>query len=258
MIKTADVIDLLPTELAAWLECHSFFSTITIVVIETGNIASEVAAKQAMIAMKNGRRGACVVIPQLVADDMYANVAFGPMKLRPAFNVYEVPELNNDANGTQKSARRIAREIVKVVKPLRLIGLVTDMVAETPTIEPLNIARAEGEKKIVGYQVNFSCEEADDEPLSQVATPLFSKDPDDAAQLVLTSETEGAQIWYTTDDTLPVPTDKQASSTAQLYGSPIAVPETGFTIRALAWKEGSVTSCPNRAIINLIEIINER
>lgn len=258
MIKTSDVIEFLPLEFASWLECHSFFSNIPVVVLEVGNIATELAAKQSVMTIKNGKRGAAVVIPQLLADDLYPNLAFGPMKLRPAFFVYEVPELNHDANGTLKSARRIAREIVKVVKPLRLIGLATDMVPDSPAIEPLNIPKVEGEKKFVGYQVNFTCEEADDEPLSQVATPLFEKNPLDSTQLVMTCDTPGAQIWFTTDDTLPVPTDKKPSSTATLYSTPVQVPEFGFTVRALAVKEGAVASSPNRAGVTLTEITNER
>ena len=103
MIRAIDVIDLLPGELAARLQCDPFFADIPVIVVESGNVATELARKQAVITEKSGKRGVAVIVLQCLADDTDANVNFGPMILRPAFQVVEQVELNNDPNGTGKS-----------------------------------------------------------------------------------------------------------------------------------------------------------
>ena len=245
MIQSLDVIDRLPFELQAALEADPFFVDIPVVVAEAGNVRVEMERKQALVTSKSGKRGAAVIVLQIIGDDEVAEVAFGPMLLRPAFQVIENVELNNDAKGTKKSHRRIARRIVQVIKPLGLLGLTTDFTPDKPCIEPVNLEPDLG-ALVKGSQVNFKTFEADTEELSQVATPQVTAYPDTTPKFQILCATAGAEIWWSADDSFPAP----GRAGAQVYTSPADIPEAGLTVRAAAYKEGMVGSRVNRVSVS--------
>jgi hypothetical protein len=242
MIETLDIIDRLPFELQARLEGDDFFSDIPVVVAEEGNIKLELGRKQAVITAKSGHRGVAVVVLQVVADDDFPNLQFGPMTVFPAFQVIENVELNRGANGTQKSARKVARRIRDVIKCAGMIGLVKNMQADKPAIEPVDLGAELGDQ-VKGYQVNFKCLEASAQDLAQVAIPQFAP-VQGQAQFTITCETAGASIYYTVDDSYP-------TRAAALYAGPVGIPEAGLTVRACGYKAGMVASWVNRGTISL-------
>lgn len=247
-IGVLDVIERLPRELAARLESDEFFSDIPVVVADEGNVEAAIKKRQAAITTKNGKIGVAVVVLQIVGDDEDDNVAFGPFSLRPAFQVVENRELNLGVNGTGKSARKIARRIALVIKPLRLSGMTTDFVLDKPGIEPVKI---EGQANLIAYQVNFKTLEADSEQLEQVDMPRFAIVGE---TLTLVSGTAGVEIWYTVDDTYPdwnVANNEE--STSKFYSDPIAIVE-GMVVRACGYQAGKVASQVNRAVIEGEEI----
>lgn len=247
MIGTLDVIDRLPFELQARLEADEFFVDVPVVVMEAGNIKLELDRKQAALTAKGGKRGVAVIVLQVVADDEYANVAFGPMTLRPAFQVVEFVEMNRDSSGTQKSARRVARRIRDVIKPLMLWGLTTEFIPDNPCIAPVTLAEELG-KSVVAYQVNFLTYEADTEPMGQVVTPQFVPNNDGTRTFRIECGTAGATVYYTVDESFPGPS---SSTTAQIYdaGVGIEIPAGGVTVRAAGYKAGMIGSQVNRALI---------
>jgi hypothetical protein len=226
-ILAIDVIDRLPGELAAALLSDPFFDDIPVAIAEKGNVIQEVQRLQAIITAKNNKWGVAVVVLQLVADDTYPEIAFGSMKLRPSFQVIEIPTQNNSKTGTGKSARKVARKIRDIIKPLALDGLCSDFVFEEECIAPVRL----DSQNMIAYQVNCHTYEVDDEQLAQVATPQFSEAN---GQLILTCATEGAVIYYTTDESFPAPKSKAPTSTAEVYSSPIDIPQAGFIVRAMA------------------------
>jgi hypothetical protein len=252
-INAIDVIDQLPLDLAAALQADDFFSDVPVIIAEKGNVKRTLSEKQAVLTDRGGRRGVAVVVLQAMADDPYPDLAFGPLKLRPAFQVVENVELNNDDRGTGKSARKVSRRIRDVIKPLRLAGLVTEFVPDEPCIIPVNLA--EEPKTTIAYQVNFTCYESDTEEISQVVKPVVAIFPASTPQIQITCETEGALIYYTIDDSFPAPPDKVSGSTAVIYSSPIVIPVEGFRIRAAAWKSGMIASQVERAWVNFDETL---
>lgn len=239
MINAVDIIDRLPYELQARLEEDDFFSDVPVVVAEEGNVEAEMKRRQAVVTAKCGKRGVAVIVLQVVADDDFPNLAFGPMTLYPSIQVIENLELNRDANGTKKSARKIARRIRDVIKCMGLVGMVKNMQADKPAIEPVNLGEELG-KLVRAYQVNFKCLEVSTQDLSFVAIPQFvSMGP--AAQFAITCATPQAAIYYTLDDSFPRPSNGQA------YAAAIDVPAGGLTVRACAYKAGMVASWVNRA-----------
>jgi len=251
-MNAIDIIDQLPSEFVARLKTNRFFDDIVVIPAEKGDIASEYAVAQAAIADASGKRGVAVIVLQVVADDYSNNLSFGPMVLRPAFQVIENVELNNDDSGTKKSARKVARKIRDVIKGCNLMGLVQDMRTAKPCIEPVQVKDAPS--TVISYQVSFECLEVSTENLTQVQMPAIDPGTSRATpQVILACATPGAVIWYTTDDSYPVngTADTFPGSTAQQYAGPITIPPDGFTVRACAYLDGDnvIASGINRAHI---------
>lgn len=259
-MNNIDIIDRLPTELGNCLVTNCFFDDIPVVVAEKGNVAAEYARAQSVITEASGKRGIAVIVLQVVADDVSNSLQFGPMRLKPAFQVIESVELNNDDSGTTKSARKVARKIRDIIKTLNLIGLVQDMRTGIPCIEPVDLSKQFGDG-VVAYQVNFECLEIGLQQITAIQLPQISIGTN-PPQFVLSCATPGAEIWYTLDDTFPFNGDatdypngngEGKPSTAQLYaiGTPVNIPPGGCTIRVRAYLDGDnyIASGINRAFL---------
>lgn len=251
-MNVIDILDRLPFELAARLESDPFFVDIPVVVAVKGNVAQEYQRKQAVIAGKGNKTGVAVIVLQIVANDMYPGLPGGPMKLKPAFQVIENVELNVGEGGTGKSARKVARQIIKNMKIAGFRGIIQALTCDTPAIEPVDVKElGDG---TVSEQVNFVCQEFSDEQFLYCLPPRFVEVS--ANQVALTSSTPGAQIWYTTDDSFPYPGDgtKFAESKSQLYavGQLFTIqPDTKLVVRAVAHLPGYIDSSIERATLSL-------
>lgn len=239
MITTLDIIDRLPCELQARLEADDYFVDVPVIVEEHGNLEAEMNRQMAVITAKGGKRGVAVIVLQVIGDDDFPNLQFGPMTLRPAFQVLENVELNGSASGTGKSARKVARRIRDVIKCAGMVGLVKNMQADKPCIEPVPMPK-EMSGRAQSYQVNFRCLEVSTEEMHQVATPQITGAA--GSTFTITCATSGASIYYTTDDSYP----RAGGATSVLYTAPVAVPVEGVTVRACAYKSGWVASWVNR------------
>lgn len=251
-MKTTDILDRLPFELAARLESDPFFADIPVAVAVKGNVAQEFQRKQAVISEKSGKRGVCVIVLQIIANDIYKGTPGGPMKLKPAFQIIENVELNNDDSGTKKSVRKVARHIIDNIKLAGFRGLVQAMQCDDPAIEPVDLKDDLGDG-VVSEQVNFTCQEFSDEPLQFCLPPICTQVAGEL-QVALASATDGAQVWFTTDDSFPYPGDKTAfpASTSQQFTAPIPVAlNTPITIRACAYLAGRIASSVERFTVVL-------
>lgn len=234
-IAAIDVIDLLPTEIEAILESDSYFSDITVVVAERGNVVAEMQAKQAVITAKTGKRGVSVVIPQLEARDPNLGGSYGPMQLQPAVQVYEIVEVNNGAGGTGKSARTIARRIRDILTNARAAGLFKALRPDENFLVPLNLKEA----NLIGYQCNFVCLEDDGEAISKVQPlPTFLPASGATPQTVTITAPSGSSVYYTTDGSHPW----TGNPTATLYTAPITLATGPVILRARAFLTGSFPS----------------
>jgi len=251
-MNVIDILDKLPFELAARLESDPYFVDVPIVVAVKGNLVQEYQKRQAVIAEKSGKRGVAVIVLQVVADDIYPGLPGGPMKLKPAFQIIENVEMNNDGSGTGKSARKVARQIIKVMKLAGFRGLVQNLKCGVPAIEPVDLK--DFGDAVVAEQVNFECQEFSDEPLLFCLPPVATPVPGQA-QVQLATATGGAAIWFTTDDSFPYPGTKDdgyTNSTSQLYTGPIALTlNQPQTIRAASYLAGYIASSIERFTITI-------
>jgi hypothetical protein len=254
-IKAIDTIDQLPGELAARLAADDYFCDIPVIVADPGNVLAQIAAMTAMVTEKKGKRGVCVIVLQMTADDDYPEVTFGPLTLKPAFQVIEVRELNLDTNGTGKSWRKVARRIRDVICSAEFKGLCSELIADKPCIEPIQFANTREMQvaiggNAIGGQVTFSCQEKDDEILHQCSMPIFAESGV-GQSIIMTCATVGVVIWFTTDGSFPCPQNAQSAGTAQVYTDPVPVPDNGFTVRAAAYMPGWIASAINRQDITV-------
>lgn len=235
VLKSEDIIELVPYECAARLNADDYFCDITVVVADEGNVEATIKKMQALQSEKGGKVGLAVVVLQIVADDEYPEQAFGPLTLFPAFQIVEVRELNIGPNGTNKSSRKVARKIVTVIKSFAIAGVCTDFIPVSPVLVPIPASQHKYGDGVILNQVNFKTYECEaDEPDTQVASPIATQVN---ATVVLTSVTAGAAIYYTTDGSYP---SKQNKSL--LYGNPIPIPAGGFKLRSCAYLSPMVAS----------------
>lgn len=232
-LAAIDVIDFLPGEIEAIVNSDSFFTDVVVAVAERGNLALELERKQAVITAKGGKRGVAVIILQLEGDDTSDGVPYSPMELRPSLQIIENVELNHGVNGTGKSARKIARRLRDTFKLHTPMGLVKNFLCDEPFLIPLPLP----EKNLVGYQVNFRCQEDDGETITKAATPTFSRVGD---VVTIATATAGASIYYTTDNSHPWADNPEAA----LYSAPVNVAGVN-SLRARAFKDGSFPSNTN-------------
>jgi hypothetical protein len=245
-----DIIDRLPYEIAARIASDPFFVDIPVIVAEAGNVALEMERRQAVTEEKSGKRGAAVIVLQLVADDPNPNLQLGPMKFYPAIQVIEQVEMNNDDCGTKKSHRKIARRIRDTLKTTGFVGLIADLRPGKPCIEPTDLSEIGALLK--GSQVNFECLEIPQEQITVVQPPTYSSDAN--GKLLIACATVGAEIWFTTDDSYPYPGDADSfpGSTSQPYTGPVTMTSPQTIVRACAYLPTStdaIASWVNRQTI---------
>lgn len=229
------IIDQLPYVFQSRLQADSYFANIPVIVADEGNIKLQVQRRTAAMTSKGGKRGVAVIVLQLLADDSFASLPLGPMTLSPSFQVVEQVEINRGANGTGVSARQVARRIRDVIKGFVRVGMFVGMRPGSPCIVPVNLKEELGEN-VRAYQVDFHCLEATSVVPTQVAMPAFvNLEP--APQVGLICATQGAQIYYTLDESYPW----SGNRAAVLYAGPIAVPATGaIVVTACAYLPGVI------------------
>jgi hypothetical protein len=157
-------------------------------------------------------------------------------------------ELNRGQGGTGKTRWKLARRIHQLIKTARMAGLCTEFVPVNPVIEPLNLPK-DYPSELKALVVNFKVWENDTEEVSQCMMPAVSVAGN---AITLTSGTAGAAIWYTTDDSPPVDPERLQGSTAQLYGEPIPITQTGnFYLRCGAYLAGYLPSQWERVLVEV-------
>lgn len=241
-ILATDPIDLIPTEMESAILADDYLANVVVAVAERGNLAAELARKQAVITARNGKRGAAIIILQLEGEDPKKDTHYGPMTYSPAIQIVENVELNNNATtGTGLSARKIARRLRDIFKHLSLVGICTPFTTDDPFLVPVKLDEA----NLVAYQVNFRTNEADDQNIDKVMQPVITLAGSlPSVTATVTCATAGASIYYTTDGTQPY----AGNAGATLYSVPVTV-EVASVFRARAFKSGSFPS--NVALKNI-------
>lgn len=235
-MSAIDTAIALQADLEARCNAEPYFTDVVVVSVQPTDLEVELDKKLATLVGKGGKRGAAIlVLPIEDQHDEMPEVQFGPLKLSIAFQVAEWVLLNRKAGGTDKPGRKIARRLRDLFAHYTPVGFVHSLVPEANCIEPVTLAK----KNLLGWQVNFTAQEADEEILMKVARPVFTAV---ANTVQIACTTVGAAIYYTTDGSHPW----SGNTAATLYSAPVAIPPAGITLRACAFKTAWIASDVSR------------
>lgn len=224
-------LDQMQQELVALLKSDEVLGGLPILDERIGDIQLEVNKALGLVTAVDGKIGACVIVQQATAEDRMSAAPGGILETVFTFLVLEEPTLNDDTNGHQIRALKIARRIVRVVKLYRADGICTSLTPSKQTITGLAI-----EGVSLAYEVRFHCTEIGQGVNQKVMTPTLAPNTGAAPQTVtITCGTAGVAIYYTLDGTPPW------SGNGVLYTAPVTLAAAG-TIRARAFKAGMIGS----------------
>ena len=225
----------LQRDIEARINADPLFADIVVVRVEPGDSSQTIKEKLAVGTVKAGKRGAgLLVLPIDEAIDEFPDVPAGICTWSVAVLAVTLPELNNQATGAGKSARRLARAVFENLKLTTFQGVAENLIADTPALLTINAAN---EPKLRMVQVNLLARESNDAPVTKVAPPIFTPvHGGSAATVTIACATAGSSIYYSTDGSVPW------SGAGTLYAGAINVPAQGITLRAAAYKTGLAAS----------------
>jgi hypothetical protein len=225
------ILDDLQTDAEARLENEAFFSDIVILKQRKGIIESDVQTALSVFNEETGKKIGAVVIALAAEADSAEGEHNGPdLVAIVRFQVIEIPMVNITAEGTNKPASRIALNVLNLLHryfcgyPQNL----TLMAAK----KPITVAN-DVEDGVTSYLVSLEARLslARTQSVANVSATTMS------GELVLSTITEGASIYYTLDGSYPGPENAEAI----LYTVPFEI-VAAMDIRAAAFKTDYIPS----------------
>jgi hypothetical protein len=223
----------LQEDIAARLAADEYFADVPVLHERKENVASLVAKAIGPFAGRGGKSGICAIVMSPVATVDKAEFRGALMNIELSVRVLEEVTVNVGRNGTRKAALSVARRIARVLHHYRPDGLAQLLLADNPTIMPV-------EDPIVGlaYEVRFRTMEAKVEPYLKAATPdLLPSSGVTPVEVSLSTSTVGAEIWYSLDGSHPAPDGVGSFH----YSTPVTISEA-CRLRACAFLTGYIAS----------------
>lgn len=228
----------LQRDVAARVAADEVLANVAVITEFKGDILTDVQQGLGILAGRNGKVGACIIVLQTTAKLASVEIKGAVLSPETRFRVLEDPTINLGSSGTTVPALTIARRLVRLFHLWCPRPNADILIAQEPPIEPV-----QDEQAPVAYECGFLSTESGYDPLEYVSTPSISPNGGAAPQTVtLACATAGAAIYYTLDGSLPW----SGNSSAVLYSAPFAV-NAAATLRAGAFKTGFVASDLNAA-----------
>lgn len=224
-------IETIHNDVAGYLAADAYFADVPVLNIAKGVTASDIEQALGAFNEKSGKAGAAVLVFMPTARAPKPNNAGPALDLQLEVRVFEMPIVNRATGGTGKTAEAIAARVMQLLHHWSpgAGAIVSEPAAMQPVMQDDTVA----------YSLFFGvpCQLA---PLERARPVTFSLGND---ELQLQCATNGASIYYTTDGTMPTPDATQ-------YTDAIAAPESGTTVRAIAFKSGIAASNVTQFTIN--------
>lgn len=221
-IEADNLLELVKLAVFGRLDADSFFSTVPVVYENEGELEKEVEIALGGIKSKGGKKGAMVCVHGVDISGLEGE-HLGQVKLSVLVEVGEVTDKNRSTLGTGKTAAEMAARVLQCLHCWDC-GYGT-LYAEANPVTELSLIKGQ-----VGFALEFSvwCGFGTSEKVAAITAS-------GSEELTLTCSTPGAQIYYTTDGTLPTPTNGTA------YTVPITA-TAGLELRACAYRSDRAAS----------------
>ncbi len=226
---SANNFDQFQDDIVARLRSDPFFDTILIIEERKGTVATKVAAALKGELPYGGKYGAFLVV-EIPSAAPEPNLP-GPQYLYTCvIHTRVIPRFNDaPSKGTLKQAGTIAE---------RVDALLHNFQNYKQAFQVAHVAPFSDEDGTLGFDHEITWHLGLD-PVQPVAMPAASDDGQ--GTITLACDTDGAAIYYTTDESFPWIGDAAHPSTATLYTGPFAV-SSGTLVRAAAYLTGWVGS----------------
>lgn len=227
-----DALQQLQLDIAATLAADELFDGVQVVVARPRSEEDAVLIQSSidnalagLVEVENAeadmKAGLCVVVMMSEGEVLHPNEPGPQMSLVQTVRVIENPLVNMGEAGTLITAEQAALNVLTSLHQLNFGHSV--LLADKKSVKEVNL---EGR---VAYDVTFRRELGVTPRLSVQRPQISVADP----QMTITCGTSGAAIYWTSDGSLPTPTN------GALYAAPVDVGELGVvTIRARAYLTG--------------------
>ena len=216
---TDEILETLQADVFGALKDAPSLANAEIVSANTGDVEAEVLRKLAPLTGELRGLALVVLHPELISADR--NLPGPRMNARIEVQVIEAVLVNRGTGGTQIRATTAALRALSVLHQLRTGSLL--LYADRNPMEPLA-----GKPGIITYVLRLNAENVSGGTTAKVKQLSFALD--ESGDLVITTATAGAEIYYTTDGSFP----GSSNDAAFLYDGPIPVTDD-FTLRAAAF-----------------------
>ena len=230
-VSNDDVMERIQNDAAERLRSMDWFSSVCVLEYREGDILSE--AQRALMVQNPDedaahKMGACIVIHMPTLKEPRAggaaNVRTPLGDLILEVDAYEYAGLNMSADGTGKSAEKLAWRILRALHHYYPSGYSGQWFAENNRVQPLG-----NRNNVRGYKVTFRI------PVIVHGDPKAANPSKHSQhigggehQITLAHGLDTAEIYYTLDESLPRP------GFGALYTEPLILPEP-FILRAAAY-----------------------
>lgn len=181
--------------------------------------------------------GLAVIVMQPEIPRAEKNLPGPVVRVEQSMQIIEQVLLNRSASGTEIPANVAALRVLAALHQ-QVMGH-TILYADQKPVEPLP-----GKKGYVTYLVTVYAEQLSAATVERVEPLAFGLDGD--GDLLITTSTSGAAIYYTTDGSFPGPSNAEAT----LYSGAVAI-EDNFTIRAAAYLSPLNPSCISEVTVEI-------
>lgn len=235
MSAPTNLIDRLQNDIVARLRTDDFFEDIVIIQERAGTADTQVQRALAGQIPKASKYGAFLIIELPEMQPEYDETPGPQLAFTITIHTRVIPKINNGASGTGKPLGMIARR-VNALFHLWLLDTAAVMVDKC---EPYS-----DDVGTIGFQHTLTWH-GGEAPLATCAAVLIAEED---WTVTLTCATEGADIYYTLDDSMPW----SGNADAVLYTAPFAV-DNGTAVRAAAYRGDRLGSFVTRALIGTEE-----
>ncbi len=225
----------LQRDIAGRLAADPYFVDISILTEDKTDLLTEITNSLGALTEKGGKVGTCVLVMQMIGNNEFPDVPGAVMGMEVQIRVLEDRMVNTSTSGTQKAALTTCRHIIRQLHLYQPYGLSTVIVAQKPTMIPVQDPIAP-----LAYECRFYTREATTGSFKKTATPVIKPKSGTtplSVEIECGSIDPALKIYYTTDGTHP----SAVNPSSTLYSGPFTQASPA-TVRAVAYVDGQLDS----------------